>query len=90
MKWPPLLQGRARIQLFNNRILANTKRSAPNVIEQSQQDDHQRGDEIEIEHNDGQRHEEHNAYGLRDAEDRLALHALESDACLFDGVVDDR
>ncbi len=58
------------------------------VVKQRDHHDHDRRYGIEIEDQDGQRHEEQHAQRLSDAVDGVAVHALEDAAALFDRVDD--
>ena len=64
-------------------------RIAPSLSKR-QHHDHDRGEGIEVENQDCQRHEEQHAQRLGDAVDGVAVHPLEDAAALLDRVDDHR
>jgi hypothetical protein len=54
------------------------------IVEQRQHDDHDRGQGIEFEDDDRQRHEQENAQRLGDPIDRVAVHPLKDAAAFLD------
>ena len=82
------------LQIPTHRFLTDARvvvsnRQDGQVIEQRQQDDHQRSNWIKIEHDDTQCHEQDDANGFRDAKRGITLHALESNTRLFHCFVND-
>ncbi len=58
------------------------------VIEERQQDDHDRGDRVEVEHNHRQHHEDHDADGLGDTVNGVGIHAFEDAPGFLDSADD--
>src|ERR1700722_13395899 len=58
------------------------------IIEQRQHHDHYRGQWIEVEHEDCQRHEQQHSQCFGDAVDCIAVHSLEDTTTLLDRVND--
>jgi len=61
-----------------------------NIIEQRQQNDHQRRNGIKIKNQNGQRHEQHNTDGLGNAQSGVALHPFKGNPRLLDRLVNHR
>ena len=60
------------------------------IVEKRQHDDHHGGEGIEVEHQDGERHEEQHTQRLRDAVDGVAVHSLKDSSAFLDCVDDHR
>ena len=60
------------------------------VVEQRKHHDHDGGQRVEIENEDGEGDEQQHPQGFGDAVDRVAVHPLKDLAALFDRVDDDR
>ena len=70
-------------------IVVGNRENGP-VIEQREHHDHHRRQGIEVEDEDGRRHEQQHAQRLRNPVDRVTVHPLENPAALLDRINDDR
>ena len=75
--------------VFVLNIVIGNRQNGP-VVEQGQHHDHYRGEGIEVEDQDRQRHEEQHPQRLRDAVNGVTVHPLEDAATLLDCVNDHR